>query len=127
MLTSSKPGTQCSARKYQSVLDAIGHISARYPCDGFTNTNRIHQQYWDNEHPRIRETFRNLFVSSEIGLRKPDADAFEYISQYTGIELQNILFFDDTLENIDGAKRVGLQTVLVEGPHSVIHALNELP
>ncbi len=109
------------------VLDAIGHISARYPCDGFTNTNKIHQQYWDNEHPRIRKTFRNLFVSSEIGLRKPDADAFEYISQYTGIELQNILFFDDTLENIDGAKRVGLQTVLVEGPHSVIHALNELP
>ena len=109
------------------VLDAIEQISTRYPCDGFTNTNRIHQQYWDKEHPRIRKTFRNLFVSSEIGLRKPDADAFEYISQYTGIELQNILFFDDTLENIDGAKRAGLQTVLVEGPLSVIDALNELP
>lgn len=108
------------------VLDAIEQISARYPCDGFTNTNTIHQQYWDREHPRIRETFRNLFVSSEIGLRKPDADAFEYISQYTGIELQNILFFDDTLENIDGAKRAGLQTVLVESPLSVIKALNEL-
>ena len=108
------------------VLDAIEQISARFPCDGFTNTNMIHQQYWDNEHPRIRKSFRHLFVSSEIGLRKPDADAFEYISQFTGTALQNILFFDDTLENIEGAKRAGLQTVLVESTQSVIEALNKL-
>ena len=95
------------------VLDAIEQVSARFPCDGFTNTNKIHQQYWDTVHPRIRKSFRHLFVSSEIGLRKPDADAFQYISQNTGTKLQNILFFDDTLENIKGAQRAGLQTVLV--------------
>ncbi len=58
--------------------------------------------------------FDTCLYPRKIGLRKPDADAFQYISQYTGTALQNILFFDDTLENIEGAKRAGLQTVLVE-------------
>lgn len=109
------------------VLDAIEQISHRYPCDGFTNTNLIHQLYWDKQHPRIRQTFRHLFVSSEIGLRKPDADAFDYISKSIGTPLENILFFDDTLENLEGAARVGMQTVLVESQQSVIDALNKLP
>ncbi|MGQ7847769.1 HAD-IA family hydrolase [Granulosicoccus sp. 3-233] len=109
------------------ALDAIQAISHRYPCDGFTNTNATHQVYWDTVHPRIRQTFRHLFVSSEIGLRKPDAEAFEYISRSIGTPLQNILFFDDTPENIEGAARVGLQTVLVESPRSVIDAVDALP
>ncbi|NND93210.1 MAG: HAD family phosphatase [Granulosicoccus sp.] len=109
------------------ALDAIEQISSRYPCDGFTNTNSLHQQYWESKHPRIRQVFRHLFVSSEIGFRKPDADAFEYIARSIGTALPNILFFDDTQENVDGAMQAGLQAVLVETPQSIIDALGKLP
>ncbi|MFT5894872.1 MAG: FMN phosphatase YigB (HAD superfamily), partial [bacterium] len=34
------------------ALDAIDQVRDRYRCYGFTNTNAIHQEYWEREHPR---------------------------------------------------------------------------
>ena len=110
-----------------AALDAIDQVRGRYRCYGFTNTNAIHQAYWETHFPRIRRSFDHLFVSSEIGLRKPDAVAFAYILECAELEAENILFFDDSLENIEGARRLGLQCVLVDSPYAVSDALALLP
>ncbi|MFT4726891.1 MAG: epoxide hydrolase-like predicted phosphatase [Granulosicoccus sp.] len=108
------------------ALDAIDQVRDRYRCYGFTNTNAIHQEYWEREHPRIRQSFDRVFVSSEMGLRKPDLQAFEYILKETSTRADAMLFFDDTNENIKGALVAGLQAIQVNSAADVIDALHAL-
>ncbi len=109
-----------------SSLDAIDMVRSKLPVYGFSNTNRTHQIYWEHHYPRIPNTFEKLYVSSEIGMRKPEAEAFELILNELSLEPNEVLFFDDTQENIDGAERLGMQTVLVSGADSVVSALRNL-
>ena len=113
-------------KEMTASLDAIDVIRSKLPAYGFSNTNRTHQIYWEHHYPRIPNTFEKLFVSSEIGLRKPDAEAFEFILNELSLGPNEVLFFDDTQENIEGAKRLGIQTVLVSGADSVVSALSDL-
>ena len=109
-----------------ACLDAVDIARNRYPTYGFSNTNRTHQTYWEHHYPRIPNTFEKLFVSSEVGMRKPDAEAFEFILNELSLVPNELLFFDDTLENIEGAKQLGIQTVLVSSADSVVSALSNL-
>jgi len=90
-------------------LDAIDAIREKIPTYGFTNTNQTHKIYSEHHFPRIQNTFKKLFVSSDIGLRKPEAKAFEYILNDISVEPHELLFFDDSVENIEGAKLLGIQ------------------
>jgi putative hydrolase of the HAD superfamily len=54
-----------------------------------------------------------MFLSSTIGLRKPDAEAFDHVVKAIGVPASRIVFFDDLAENIEGARARGLTTVHV--------------
>jgi glucose-1-phosphatase len=71
------------------------------PLYAFTNSNPTHQREWSARFAAELAAFRDIYVSSDLGLRKPDHAAFA------------ILFFDDTAENVTGARASGLQAVLV--------------
>ena len=93
------------------------------PCFVFSNTNAAHQAYWE---PMLADTlkhFEKVFVSNELGERKPDASAFEMVCRDIGVAPANALFFDDTDENLDGARRVGLHAVKVTGIQDVEQTL----
>ena len=64
-----------------------------------------------------------MFISSEIGLRKPDLQAFEHILKDTSTTAATMLFFDDTNENVEGALRAGLQAIHVKSAVDVPEAL----
>ena len=68
----------------------------------------------------------HVFVSSEIGHRKPERSAFEFVARSVGVPIESILFFDDTLENVEGALAAGFQAVHVRGPADVKTALVRL-
>lgn len=106
-------------------LDAIDLVRNKIPTYGFTNTNLTHQLYWEHHFPRVRNTFKKLFVSSEIGLRKPDAEAFHHVLNEISVKPEELLFFDDSEENIVGAEELGIKTVLVTDSASVISALKD--
>jgi putative hydrolase of the HAD superfamily len=74
----------------------------------------------------VLESFRRVFVSSEMGLRKPERAAFEAIASAIGVRLEGILFFDDTRANVDGARALGMPAVLVRSPADVADALAAL-
>ncbi|MFT6304725.1 MAG: epoxide hydrolase-like predicted phosphatase [Granulosicoccus sp.] len=109
------------------ALDAIDKVRDRYRCFAFTNTNTVHQEYWEREHPRIRQSFDHIFVSSEMGLRKPDLQAFAHILKQTSTKAEAMLFFDDSNENVEGALSAGLQVVQVNSAADVVDALRVLP
>jgi HAD superfamily hydrolase (TIGR01509 family) len=89
----------------------------------FSNSNRTHHVCWERDYSGMLANFAEVFVSSEIGLRKPDAEAFMHVAGAAGLKPQRILFFDDTMENVKGARAVGMMAVHVTGTDSVINAI----
>jgi putative hydrolase of the HAD superfamily len=98
----------------------------RFPLFAFTNSNPTHQRVWTMHYANELLPFRSIFVSSELGLRKPDPEAFCVVARRIGFQPDEIMFFDDTPGNIDGASKAGMQGVLVESISDVRQALSRL-
>jgi len=113
----------------EEIEETVNYILAvrdKLPCFAFTNSNPTHQAFWMAAYPRAMESFHQIFVSSELGLRKPEREAFEAISDITGISLDKMLFFDDAKENISGAQAIGMQAVHVKAHSDVRTALADI-
>ena len=80
---------------------------ARVAC--LSNTNSIHTQRQWKEFG-IYELFNGLYLSHEMGLVKPDREAFDFVVSALGIPREHILFLDDNQINVDGARAAGLQS-----------------
>jgi putative hydrolase of the HAD superfamily len=108
------------------ISETVNYILAvkeQMPCFAFTNSNPTHQAFWTTNYQRVVDSFHQVFVSSELGLRKPEREAFEAIAETTGINLNAMLFFDDTEENVKGAEELGMQAILVKNHFDVKQAL----
>lgn len=98
-------------------------LKDRVPLYAFSNSNAAHQAVWSRKFRDALANFRRVFVSSEMGLRKPERASFDFIAREIGVAPGRILFFDDTLANVEGARSAGLQAVLVRGPDDVKNAV----
>jgi HAD superfamily hydrolase (TIGR01509 family) len=78
---------------------------------------------WSTQFEDALVNFRRVFVSSQMGLRKPERASFDYIAREIGVAASRILFFDDTRANVEGARRAGLQAVHVQRPDDVRDAV----
>lgn len=59
--------------------------------------------------------FDYVYLSYELGLKKPDKKIFEYVLNDLKLKPKNILFIDDNLDNIDSAKECGWNTCQAYG------------
>jgi HAD superfamily hydrolase (TIGR01549 family) len=109
-----------------ATIDCITSAQATIPCYLFSNTNPTHQAFWTRAFPAALDPFQQIFVSSEMGLRKPDRAAFEAVAAATGFRLDEILFFDDTEENVIGARLAGMPATLVNSHADVEIALTDI-
>jgi putative hydrolase of the HAD superfamily len=80
-----------------------------------SNTNELHiphvaRKLGESDYNRFRSSFEGFYLSHEIGLRKPNKEIFEFVLQKHLLYPQETLFIDDTLENIEAAAGIGLQT-----------------
>jgi HAD superfamily hydrolase (TIGR01509 family) len=96
------------------------------PLYAFTNSNPTHQREWSARFAAELAAFRDIYVSSDLGLRKPDHAAYAAVAGRTGFRPAEILFFDDTAENVTGARASGLQARLVTSSDDVRSALRGL-
>jgi putative hydrolase of the HAD superfamily len=67
--------------------------------------------------------FDDIFVSSELGVRKPEQRAFETVVQKMGVDPASVLFFDDLPQNVAGAEALGIRAVQVRSPQDIRRAL----
>jgi FMN phosphatase YigB (HAD superfamily) len=109
-----------------ATIDCIASVQTSLPCYLFSNTNPTHQAFWTRAFPAAIDPFQQIFVSSEMGLRKPDLAAFEAIGAATGFRLDEILFFDDTEENVIGARLAGMRAILVNSHADIEAALTDI-
>jgi glucose-1-phosphatase len=108
------------------IADLLTRAARRVPLYAFTNTNRDHERVWSQRFSDVLGNFKQIYVSSTIGLRKPDAAAYDHVVRAIGVPAGRIVFFDDVRENIDGARARGLQAVHVRSSADVADALAAL-
>jgi glucose-1-phosphatase len=108
------------------IATRLARAATRVPLYAFSNTNGAHVDYFSKAYAGILGHFREVFLSSAIGLRKPDAAAYDHVVRAIGVPAERIVFFDDLAENIEGARARGLTAVHVTSPDDVAHALAAL-
>jgi putative hydrolase of the HAD superfamily len=108
------------------IPELLARAAKRMPLYAFTNTNPTHEAFWTQKFPDVMKNFRKIFVSSTIKLRKPEREAFAFVVREIGAPAERIVFFDDSLKNVEGARASGLQGVHVKSPSDVTAALAAL-
>ena len=108
------------------MRELLATAADRFPLYAFTNSNPTRHAFCSARYADALKSFRRVFVSSELGRRKPERAAFEAIAAAIGAPLDRILFFDDTRANVEGAQALGMPAVLVRSPADVAETLAAL-
>ena len=114
------------AGEMPGIAPLLQRAAQRLPLYAFSNTNAAHVEHFSQTYAGVLGHFREIFLSSAIGLRKPDAAAYDHVVKAIGVPASRIVFFDDLADNIDGARACGLTAVHVTSPDDVAHALAAL-
>ncbi len=108
-------------QKVQWLLD----IGKRYRVFLFSNTNIIHYHQFVADFNGLtgrdfNGCFEKAYYSHEMGLRKPDAESYQSILDEQKLKPSETLFIDDTIKNIEAAKELGMQTIWLAKPGTVL-------
>lgn len=56
----------------------------------------------------------NIFLSHEIGLRKPSLEVYEFVLRRLGIDAPEAIFVDDRADNVGAAIQLGMHGIVFE-------------
>jgi len=60
------------------------------------------------------DPFDPCLLSYEIGVRKPDPKAYLHLLDALGLPGEDVIFFDDKLENVEAARKLGIDAIQFE-------------
>ena len=104
----------------EESLDFLSELGKRYRIFLFSNTNVIHMEkfheiYLEKKRAKpFNDLFEKPFYSCEIGLRKPDVSAYQYVLDHININPAETSFIDDSIQNVQGAKDAGMNSILLK-------------
>jgi putative hydrolase of the HAD superfamily len=108
------------------IAPLLARAAERLPLYALSNTNPPHIAHFSNAYADVLSHFRELYLSSTIGLLKPDAAAYDHVVEAIGVPASRVLFFDDMAENVEAARARGLNAAQVKSSDDVAHALDAL-
>ncbi|MBL0046098.1 MAG: HAD family phosphatase [Flavobacteriales bacterium] len=101
-------------------MHLVASLRKRYRVLLLSNTNAIHVPAFseiiqrENGINDFKTCFDGAYYSCELGLRKPNADAFLQVLAMHGAEPNRTLFIDDSVQHVIGARAAGLQAEHLE-------------
>ena len=111
-------------------LQWLDQIKNKYNIYLFSNTNVIHYKSFTTIYaqtaplvglnPNFNHFFKTAYYSHTLKQRKPEVAAFEAVLQDANLDPAHTLFIDDTISNIEGAQKAGLQTIFLSGGLTVL-------
>ena len=114
------------AGEMPDIAASLARAGKSLPLYAFSNTNNAHVVHFSRAYAEVLGHFREIYLSSTIGLRKPEAAAYDHVVKAIGVPASRIVFFDDSAANIEGARARGLTAVHVTAPDDVAKALAAL-
>lgn len=93
-------------------LEFLQKLSKKYRLFLLSNTDAIHIETFEQEtgisfYSDFYQCFEKVYFSFEMGMRKPDAEIFNYLIQKHDLSVKKTLFVDDKKENTDTALSLG--------------------
>ena len=107
-------------------IDWLRKIKDKYNIYLFSNTNIIHYGAFMALYKRdigvndFNDLFIKAYYSHEMGLRKPYPESFMHIIKEQNLVIAETLFIDDTIKNIEAANALGLQTIHLIAPQTLL-------
>ena len=92
-------------------------LKDRYALFLFSNTNAIHKAHFDQTFQKqiglnsLDHLFKKAYYSHNFGMRKPHQASFLKLINENQLNPEETLFIDDSVQHIEGAKSIGLQTL----------------
>ncbi|MDX7986160.1 glucose-1-phosphatase [Xenorhabdus sp. 12] len=100
----------------QDVIEIMNKLRAQeHRVVVLSNTNHLHFEYWPEHYPEIAASTDFLYLSHNLGVRKPTPDIFQHVLETEGVAAEQAIFFDDVLEHVDAAKALGINAIHVTG------------
>lgn len=104
----------------EESLIYLTQLKQRYNLFLLSNTNRIHlaaiQALFTSqmgEKPLLDDYFTKAYYSHIIQMRKPYVSTYEFVLQDGNMLASETLFIEDSIQNVEGAKELGIQTLLL--------------
>ena len=96
----------------QSRINLLKELKKEYRLFLFSNTNETHYNEFVT---KVKDDFDSIFektyYSHQFGERKPEPEAFEKLLKENNLEPEETLFIDDSIQHINGAKSLEIQTI----------------
>ncbi len=99
-----------------STVELLLDLKAKgYKIFLLSNTNEIHivpaiVEWTKSSTKTIESVFDYVYLSHEMGMRKPNKAIFERVCLEQNLNASETLFIDDSIQHIEGAKEAGLKT-----------------
>ena len=74
---------------------------------------------------KLDDLFDKVYLSYEMGLMKPAAKIYQQVLDREGLVAEETLFLDDNLANIEGAAILGIETIHVLKPTTILEYLKD--
>ncbi|SDE47329.1 putative hydrolase of the HAD superfamily [Dyadobacter soli] len=74
---------------------------------------------------KLEDLFEIVFLSYEMGLMKPDTRIYQQVLDQAGLKAEETLFLDDNADNIRAAAELGIETIHVQKPVTILEYLKD--
>lgn len=111
-------------------IDLIEQLSKKYRTFVLSNTSEIHMVEFENilkkctDRDTIWNIFEKPFFSFDMGLLKPDPQIYKTVISEAGLLPSETLFLDDLKANVEAANLLGINTIHIVPPITIIDHLN---
>ena len=94
-------------------IQLIKSLKNKYRIYLLSNTNIIHidafkKQLGDRKWEEFSALFGKMYLSYEVGMRKPNTEVFEHILKEQNLKAEEVFFIDDSPQHIEAAKKLGI-------------------
>lgn len=74
---------------------------------------------------KFDDAFDSLVISAEAGMMKPKAEIYQLALGQLGVSANEALFVDDFMENVEGARAVGMSAIHFRSPEQAIRDVKQ--
>jgi len=75
---------------------------------------------------KFEDAFHTLTISAEVGVTKPSAQIYLLALEQAKVQAEAAAFVDDFIENVEGARRLGMSGIHFRDPESALAELKKL-
>lgn len=113
-------------------INLVERLSKKYRIFVLSNTSQIHMVEFENilyrctERESIWPIFEKPYFSFDMGKMKPEPEIYLQLLNESQLKANETLFIDDLQANIEAAKLLGINTIHLQPPLTIIDLLDGL-